>query len=178
MLNKMKGTPLDTVPKHKHLGVTITDKLDWSPHCNTIASKANRTLSVLRRHLIIKGCSKTVKSTAYKALVRPQLEYCSSAWDPYHQTDKATLERVQRRAARFVTGDYKTESSVTTMINNLGWKTLEERRPASRLTLMYKIINKLADVDIKNTPLQLLNTQTHRSLPLTYQNLRPNKNIL
>ena len=80
----MKGTPLDTVPKHKHLGVTITDKLDW--------------------------------------------------------------------------------------------KNLEERRAASRLTLMYKIINKLVDVDIKNTPMQLLNTQRHRSLPLTYQNLRPNKN--
>ena len=174
VIYKMKGTPLDTVPKHQHLGVTITEKLDWSPHCNTIASKANRTLGVLRRHL--KGCSKSVKSTAYKALVRPQLEYCSSVWDPYHQTDKATLERVQRRAARLVTGDYKRESSVTTLINNLGWKTLEERRVASRLTLMYKIINKLVDVDIKNTPLQLLNTQTRRSLPLTYQNLRPNKN--
>ena len=109
-------------------------------------------------------------------LLRPQLECCSSVWDPYHQTDKATLERVQRRAARFVTGDYKRESSVTTMINNLGWKTLEEQRAASRLTLMYKIINKLVDVDIKNTSLQLLNTETRRSLPLTYQNLRPNKN--
>ena len=105
VIYKMKDTPLDTVPKHKHLGVTITEKLDWSPHCNTILSKANRTLGVLRRHL--KGCSKSAKSTAYKALVRPRLEYCSSVWDPYHQTDKATLERVQRRAARFVTGDYK-----------------------------------------------------------------------
>ena len=37
------------------------------------------------------------------------------------------------------------------------------------------IINNLVDIDIKNTPLQLLNTQTRRSLPLTYQNLRPNK---
>ena len=164
----------DKGPKVGNLGVTITVKLDWSPRCNTIASKANRTLGVLRRHL--KGCSKSVKSTTYKALVRPQLEYCSSVWDPYHQTDKATLERVQRRAARFVTGDYKREFRITTIINNLGWKTLEERRAASRLTLMYKIINKLVDVDIKNTPLQLLNTQTHRSFPLTYQNLRPNKN--
>ena len=113
-----------------------------------------------------------------RQLVRPQLEYCSCVWNPYHQTDKATRERAQRRAARFVTGDYKREweSSVTTMIHNLGWKTLEEWRAASRLTLMCKIINNLVDIDIKNTPLQLLNTQTRRSLPLTYQNLRPNKN--
>ena len=46
---KMKGTPLDTVSKHKHLWVTIAEKQDWSLHCNTIASKANRTLGVLRR---------------------------------------------------------------------------------------------------------------------------------
>ena len=154
--------------------VTITKKLDWCPRCNITASKANRTLGVLRRH--IKGCSRSVKSTAYKALIRPQLEYYSSVWDPYHQTDKATLERVQRSAARFVTGDYKRESSVTTMINNLGWKSLEERREASRLTLMYKIINKLVNIDTTNTPLQLLNTQTRRSLPVSYQKLRPNKN--
>ena len=134
--------------------VTITEKLGWSPHCNTIASKANRTLGVLREHL--KGCSKSVKSTADKAPVRPQLEYCSSVWDPFHQSDKATLERVHGRAARFVTGDYKRESSVTTVINNLGWKSLEERRAASRLILMYKIVNKLVDIDVNSTPLQLL----------------------
>ena len=47
----MKGTPLHTAPDQKHLGITIAEKLDWSPHCNTTASKANRTLGVLRRHL-------------------------------------------------------------------------------------------------------------------------------
>ena len=47
----MKGTPLHTVPKHKHLGVTIAEKMDWSPHCNTIASIANRTLGILLRNL-------------------------------------------------------------------------------------------------------------------------------
>lgn len=88
------------------------------------------------------------------------MEYCSSVWDPYHQSDKATLERVQRRATRFVTGNYKRESSVTTMINNLGWKSLEERRAATRLTLMYKIFHNLVDIDISNTPLKLLNTKT------------------
>ena len=42
----------------------------------------------------------------------------------YKQSDKATIERVQRSTARFVTGDYKIrDSSVTSTIKNLGWKS-------------------------------------------------------
>lgn len=105
---------LDSVTKHKHLRVTINNKLNWSPHCNTIAMNANRSMGILHRHL--NGCSASVKSTAYKVLVQPQMKYCFSVWYPYKKLDKAALERVQRRAAKFVTGDYKMNCSVTSMI--------------------------------------------------------------
>ena len=48
------------------------------------------------------------------------------------------LETVQRKAARFVHGDYRRRDSSTNMLNNLGWKTLETRRRDSILQLMYK----------------------------------------
>ena len=99
----MKGTPLDTVPKHKHLGVTITEKLDWSPHCNTITSKANRTLGVYGDTLRVAWSLSSQPRTRHWSDLNWSIN-CSSVWDPYHQMDKATLERVQRRAARFVTG--------------------------------------------------------------------------
>ena len=38
------------------------------------------------------------------------------------------LEKVQRRAARWVMSDYSWSSSVTVMLNHLGWPTLVERR--------------------------------------------------
>ena len=50
------------------------------------------------------------------------------------------IESVQRRAARWVLGDYSPSSSVTDMIGKLGWRTLEQRRTDSRLILFYKII--------------------------------------
>ena len=53
------------------------------------------------------------------------------------------LERVQQRAARFVFNDYKPLSSVTSMVSQLGWKPLAERRREHRLSLLYKIINGL-----------------------------------
>ena len=60
------------------------------------------------------------------------MEYCSSVWDPYEKGDVATLDKVQRRAARFVKGDYQRESSVTQMICDLAWRGLEARRAVSR----------------------------------------------
>ena len=75
------------------------------------------------------------------------MEYCSSVWDPYGKGNVATLEKVQRRAARFVKGDYKRESSVTQMICDLGWQRLESRRAVSRLFLIYTIAHGLVDVE-------------------------------
>ena len=45
-------------------------------------------------------------------------------------------------SARFVKKDYRNTSSVTTMMNDLGWETLQRRRKVNRLTMMYKIVNK------------------------------------
>ena len=35
-------------------------------------------------------------------MVRPQLEYASDVWDPHYVGDIMELEKVQRRAARWV----------------------------------------------------------------------------
>ena len=67
-------------------------------------------------------------------------------WDPYER-DVATLEKAQRRAARFVKGDHKRESCVKQMTCDLGWQKLEARKAVSRLSLMYKITHGLTDVE-------------------------------
>ena len=53
---------------------------------------------------------------------------------------------VQRRAARFVTGDWRTTSSVSAMINTLQWQTLEQRRLQSRLIFLHKYCYKTIDI--------------------------------
>ena len=83
---------------------------------------------------------------AYASFVRYIMEYSSTAWDPFYQRDIGRLERVQRRAARFVFNDYKLLSSVTSMVSQLGWKPLAERRREHCLSLLYKIINGLVAI--------------------------------
>ena len=58
--------------------------------------------------------------------------------------DIQQLERVQRRAARFVKKDYTYTTSVTGLLDELGWLPLFERRKHSRLTVCYKALNNLS----------------------------------
>ena len=49
------------------------------------------------------------------------------------------LESVQKRAARFVTGNYSYETgSMTGILGQLKWESLKERRKDNRLILLYK----------------------------------------
>ena len=93
-----------------------------------------------------KHANRDLKELAYTSLVRPILEYSSTVWDPFYQKDIDRLERVQQRAARFVLNDYRPLSSVTSMVSQLGWKPLTERRREHRLSLLYKIINGLVAI--------------------------------
>ena len=134
----LEGTVLEKVEKIKYLGVTITNDLKWNTHVSNICTKANRTLGFLRRNLA--ACPLDVKESAYKGLVRPILEYGSSVWDPQSILLQDELEKVQKRAARFVAGnyvDYET-GSMTGILKNLKWESLKKRRKDSRLIMLYK----------------------------------------
>lgn len=72
----LHGCILESVPSSKYLGVTISEDLRWTDHINNISKKANQTLGFLKRNIRVHN--RDLKSTAYKTLVRPQLEYAST----------------------------------------------------------------------------------------------------
>ena len=88
----------------------------------------------------IKTKNPKVRETAYNALVRPQLEYAAPIWDPHTKEKTLQLEKIQRRAACWTTcNDYR--SSVTAILDQLTWRTLEHRWADARLCLfLYKIV--------------------------------------
>ena len=142
----IEGSILEKVQHHPYLRVELTSDLTWKTHIANISGKVNRILNHLRRHLYgcsqeVKSRSQEVKSRAITTLVRPHLEYSSTVWDPYYKQNSQALEKIQRKGARFVTGDYSYQHSVTTMLDDLNWPPLELRRKAKRLTTFYKIAN-------------------------------------
>ena len=133
----LDGTVLENVESIKYRGVTITSDLRWNTHVRNVCTKANRTLGFLRRNLY--SWPQEVKEVAYKGLVRPVLDYGSSVWDPPGVVLQEELESLQKRAARFVTGNYNYETgSMTGVLGQLKWESLKKRRKNNRLILLCK----------------------------------------
>ena len=79
--------------------------------------------------------------------MRPVQDYGSSVWDPPGVVLQDELESVQKRAARFVTGNYHNETgSMTGILGQLKWKSLKKRRKDNRLILLYKGLKGKASV--------------------------------
>jgi len=135
----LDGHVLEQVDTNPYLGVLLSRDGDWAPHIQKITKKSASTLGFLRRNL--RHCNTELKETAYKSLVRSGLEYASTVWDPYEKGDITELDKIQRRAARFVFNDYSRYGSVETMLEVLNWESLEQRRKNSRLCMLFKILN-------------------------------------
>ena len=91
--------------EQKDLGVIVTDDLSWSCHYNKICKKAYLSLHLIKRALPA-SASVLLKKQLFISLVRSHFSYCSQLWKPLHVKDILSLERVQRRATKFILNDY------------------------------------------------------------------------
>ena len=137
-------TSSSKLKKTDTIGVTIHKSLKWASHINKIYNRANSVFGFIQCNLW--HANRDLKELAYANLVGSILEYSSTALDPFYQKDIDRLERVQRRAARFVFNDNNPISSVTSMVSQLGLKPFAEKRQEHSLSLLYKIINGLVAI--------------------------------
>ena len=148
---------LQNVDDNPYLGLILSKDLKWSTHIDNICKKASSTLGFIQRNL--KKCPKECKKTAYVSLVRSTLEYGATIWDPYLEKDITKIEKIQKKAVRFICNDYtsKTPGSVTSMKNELKLPDLKVRRKEKRLCFLYSIQKGMVPAIVKNdylTPLQ------------------------
>jgi hypothetical protein len=111
------GQVLNQTDSAKYIGLNIHKSLSWDSHIDKITKKANSTLAFLGHN--VSRCPTTIKAQCYTTLIRPILEYASSIWSPSKKDSINKVEAVQRRAARFATGDYQRTGSVTAMLQQL-----------------------------------------------------------
>ena len=139
----LDGHILEEVQDNPYLGLQISSDLKWTTHINKITKKAQSTLGFLRRNLL--HCTEDCRKTAYISMVRSLLEYGAVVWDPYHKSDIDKIERVQRKAIRFIKGDYcsREEGCISRMAKELELPTLQERRGSLRLVMLYKVVEGL-----------------------------------
>ena len=150
---------LKEIDQHLYLGIMLNKTLSWLSHISNIAKKASNTLNFIKRNL--SDCSREVKAQAYLTMVRPQMEFASVVWDPCYNVDVDKLEKIQRRAARWVISDCNRTSSVTQILNQLSWPTLRTRRKISRLQLLHKVLHQ--DISL-NSPILSIRRETNKTL--------------
>ena len=107
----------------------ISSDLSWDTHIIRISKEANNTLGFLGRNINIQP--ESLKSSGYKVLVRPQLEYCSSLVS-IHKFSKLKAVHVELPDGSNMTMDRLPVS--------LHWRRLDQRRIDHKLSLMYMIM--------------------------------------
>ena len=156
---KIHDIPILETDSAKYLGVVIDSKLNWKLHYSQMIKKCNSTLAFIKRNL--NKAPKSVKARCYTGLVRPRAEYASAVWDPHHQVDIVNIEKIQKSAARFVTGNYKMENGNTKLnLDQLNWPTLEERRLQTKLGIFQKA--RLKEIDLPTDHLAFTNRPTRQ----------------
>src|SRR6267154_6881367 len=103
--------------------------------------------------------SKSIVTRLYKALVRPQLEYCVQAWRPYLKNDIEKIEKVQRRATKMISE--RNKLSYEDRLKMTGLSTLEARRNRGDLIEVFKLLKGFSKVDYKHF-FQLVNSSKTR----------------
>ena len=81
----------------------------------------------------------------YKAIVRPHLEYCIQAWNPYLRKDVDMLEKIQRRATKLIPG--LRDLTYEERLKECGLTTLETRRLRGDQIEVFKILNGYENID-------------------------------
>ena len=90
---------------------------------------------------------------------------------PYQKYNSDKVERVQRRSVRLVKGRYSRYSSVSVMLDVLGWPPLSQRRHEARLILFYKIINGLAQVPFEGVLVEEAYKGTRRKHKMKFRQI-------
>ena len=91
--------------------------------------------------------------------------YSSSVRDPQSILLQDEFEKVQKRAARSVTGNYTYETgSMTGILEQLKWEFLRKRRKDSRLIMLYKGLKGAASIPTDDLVPPHRRTRNHHSL--------------
>ena len=74
----------------------------------------------------------------YRSIVEPYFTYCCIVWDSIGETLVDSLQKMQNRAARVITGALYSKHSAH-IRHELGWLSLSEMRQHHMVLMMFKV---------------------------------------
>eukprot|EP00057_Strongylocentrotus_purpuratus_P004120 XP_003728072.1 PREDICTED: RNA-directed DNA polymerase from mobile element jockey-like [Strongylocentrotus purpuratus] len=122
----INGVHLQEVTNQKDLGVIISNTLTPNEHVDELVKKARCKIAMFRR--CFTALDERKITILYQSIIRPALEYASSAWSPLTKKNIEKLEKVQTKCLRLGNKEIPIE-------------TLKERRARTDLINLYKYLN-------------------------------------
>lgn len=139
---KIDGVAIEEVLTIRDLGVVLDSKLTFKPHIEQIVNKSFKMLGFIWRN-----CKQFKNIAAFKilynSLVRSNLDYCSSVWNPHFKCDINRLERVQKRflfLASAHQGRLRQLESYESRLAHFRFVSLTERRWTADQVMLFKIV--------------------------------------
>ena len=138
----VNGEILEQKSSLKLLGIIVDNNLKWCSHVHYLVSKISPKIGLLSRlrHVL----ANDLLNTVYLTTIKPLFDYCDTVWGHCCSSYKLILQRLQNRAARIVSGNFDFKTSVSGLIQKLGWKNLAENCHYHSSLLMFKCMNDLA----------------------------------
>ena len=140
----MNGKKLAQTDKEKDLGVIVASNLNSGGQCAKAAGTGQAVLGQLARAFHFRD--RYVFLQLYKTYVRPHVEFWVQSWSPWTAANKEVLEEVQKRAIRMVSGLRAVEYEDRLL--ELGMTTLQEMRHQADMTMVFKVLNGMEDVNM------------------------------
>ena len=144
---KLDNVELERVSTEKDVGVSITNSLTWNTHIHSITAKANKLLGLLKRTCPLLN-DVSARRSLYLALVKSQLSYATQVWSPDKIALKTQIERVQRRATRWILKQRVGVMSYRDRLLTLKLLPLTFDRELKDLVFFYKCRKGFTDLNV------------------------------
>ena len=134
------GEQIKRVESTKSLGIIIDEQLKWEEHnskqCKTISAR----IGMLRRARDF--VTQDVLIIMYNSLVFPHFTCCSTVWHGFRADHINKLYKLQKRAARVITGSsYDIRS--TNIFETLNWRPIKDNLDERDLVMIFKALKGL-----------------------------------
>ena len=173
----MSGNSLEQVSSTRYLGVHIDNMMKWDIHVQNICRNVSAKLATLNR--VRKFLAKDVLTRIYCTSILPILDYACSVWGNCSDFNKNMIFRLQKRAARIVTGNFDyINTRGYDLMQELKWQTFHERRNYFISSLMFKCIHGNAPFWLSNEVLMACEShdrETRLSCGMDVQIPKPNR---
>ena len=120
---KLGNQVIKRVPNKKTLGVILNEHLTWNKHIDEQNKKISNNIALLRRAKSF--VPEHILNKMYNAFVIPNFYYCSTVWNDGHKNKLTKLSKLQKKAARVITGASYDERS-NEIFRKLDWMPIHK----------------------------------------------------